>query len=372
MGSKKKTWRDHPELALVPLMTVVAREKAGQADAVLDNEARSFEPKPQNWPDMFNRFPKFAPDTAQRAKSANHPAMSSATGLFHSATSGAALDSWLRAAEVERTEGFELAEPGSRLEYGCWNLQARLLAYRWAKKNPQAERAGALAEYATAWLSLYWTLRALSIVVLPDGPMSLRCGARSQGVFDRTKQDIADSIAFGLPWRPRTKPHPLPDKAWLKSDEVLALEALRPEIEESAKPVRQRVPLQPDGGERWKEASGLAALVPKWPTLCPTWYLRTAEGVAVWCEKADLNSNTPGISAMIWNAGDPGKIFTMPSPSRDHIRQKKVPQVIQLLAGNRLHFKQSPPGKPEEFEGALPGGEVFYRLRHGEGGLEVK
>jgi hypothetical protein len=75
---------------------------------------------------------------------------------------------------------------------------------------------------------------------------------------------------------------------------------------------------------------------------------------------------------MILNTAETGEILTMPSRSRDHIRQKHVPQAVELVEGNRLHFKQSPPGRVEELEGTLPGGEVFYRLRHGEGGLEIK
>ena len=363
---KDKTWRDHPEVALVPMTALAARAQPGQEAAVLDGEARSYGAR--DWLEMFSRFPKFALDTASVGKSANHPAMNSGLGLLHPTTRGAALDSWARSAEVERTQGFELGEPGSRLEYGSWSLLGRLLAWRWATGSPG--EAGALAEYAASWLELYWTLRALSMTVLQDGPMSLRCGARSQGVFDRTKQDYADSIAFGLPWKWRTRPHPLPDKAWQKSDEVLALDALRPQIEASAGEVRQR--LSPgSAGESWKAARDLAGSAPKWPTLCPTWYLRTADGLAVWCEKADMNANTPGISAMIWHAGAPGTIVSMPSPSRDHIRQKKVPQECRRIEGNRLYFKQSPPGQPEELERDLPGGDVFYLARHGEAGLEV-
>jgi len=359
---KQKTWRDHPEVSLVPMMALAAQARPGQEAAVLDREARSAGAK--DWPEMFSRFPTFAPDTASVAKSANHPAMNSALGLLHPLTRNAAIDSWARAAEVERTQGFELGEPGSRLEYGCWSLLGRLLAWRWAKGN----EAGALADYAASWLSLYWTLRALSMAILPDGPMSLRCGARSQGVFERTKQDYADAIAFGLPWSWRTRPHPVPDKAWEKSDEVLALEALRPQIEASAEAVRRE--LSP-AGDGWKAARGLAVSAPKWPTLCPTWYLRTADGLAVWCEKADMNPNTPGISAMIWRSGEPGTIVSMPSPSRDHIREKTVPQECRRIEGNRLHFKQSPPGRPQELEEDLPGGEVVYLARHGEAGLEV-
>ncbi len=332
-----------PETTLVPLASKLATWiKRGERDIgrKLDAAARAFGAR--NWSALFSTFPKFRPGL-DWGRSANHPALNSGIGLWHPATAQAALQSWSTAAETERTLSFELGEPGSRI-YGAWNLLGRLLGLA----------APVTLGYFNDWLRLYWTLRRLSIVQFPDGPMSLRCGVRSQGVFDRTKQDFADSLAFSLPWRWRRKPHPLPDAHWEKSEEVVAFVALRERIVESARGITEDA----------RDA------VPRWPTPADSYYLRTQEGIAAWTTGADKNPNTPGISAMIWRP-NADSVVTCPPPSTAHIRGKKVPQTVEWdMATRRLHFTQRPPGTPHDLEVELPRGAVIYYVKHGQSGLE--
>lgn len=324
---------------LVPLVANLASSPPDQVESILARVS----PK-GDWPKFHSTLPRF-PDHFDFG-SPNIRAMASVCALHHPSTVDLGVVSWLRAAKLEREIGFELEEPGSRI-YRSWTLMARLLGFRWSQAHTHVE----LLAYFTRWLDLYWTLEFLAAVDLPDGIMSLRCGARSQGTFDRLKSDYALSIALDKPWKWRKKPHPLSDSAWKKSHEIIAFDALRSEIEKSSKKT---------------SIVGVLSSDASIPTIAPTIYYRTAEGLAVWCERADINGNTPGISAMVWANG---VLKTAPSPSRAHIRQKRVPQHIERL-GSTLHFRQEAPGIEEELELELPSGAVIYEVRHGNKGIE--
>lgn len=270
-------------------------------------------------------------------------------GLWHPATREGALASLRNGALLDRTIGFEKEEPGSRI-YGTWTLMGYLLAYRWAMTFKPADTAlDDVREYLSDWLRLWFSLRRLSMIVLSDGPFSLRCGARSQGTFGRTLADYADSIAFSVPWEWRGKPQP--DRYLAESDEVRTFNALTKEIKEHV------------------GSHTVPAGFPSWPTIAPTHYLKTSTGSAVWCERADINRNTPGISFMMWRDG---VLVAGPNPSRAHIRQKRVPQevTVEEHTGVRgLRFKRYPPGVPEDRWERLPDGEIVWCYIHDQGGL---
>lgn len=339
MAPKNKSAFSHPELTLLPLCRIVSQ---GGRDKEIDAYCRSVGAK--NWLDLFNRYPKFNETAINNGGSSNHPALNCGVGLCHTSTRDEAIEGWKRAAEMESsTIGFELNEPGSRLDYKTWSLIARLIGYR----ELGAEWCDG---YFDKWLRLYTGLELLSTVVLEDGPFSLRCGARSQGVFDRTKADYFITKVTYEKWSWRSKPHPLPDKSRQKSDEIVAIDNLSEVIDQ----------INTDDEN-----------LPNWPTLNPTHYYKTTGGLAVWCERADLNSNTPGISAMVYYFGEK-RLVTAPSPSRDHLRQKKVPQMVHFYEKDKiLHFEQSHPGRAERLDIPLPSGDLVYHIYHGPNGLET-
>ncbi len=325
---------------------------AGREPSLLDTLALA-SPWNRSWPDMYATLPRFLDH--MNFGSVNIKSLASGCGLWHRETRDAARQSWLNAAMLQRTIGFEMEEPGTRLLYASWTLEGHLLGYRYALAAGDTE----LINYFSSWLALWWKSRQLSMLVLPDGPMSLRCGARSQGVYNRTIADYADSIAFSIPWKWRAKPHSLPDQYLRTSDEAIAFDNLKQEIKASW-----------SSAERFEFESG------KWPIIAPMNYYRTSQGLAVWCEKADVNGNTPGISAMISYDGADNLTCCPNPPDRhapnSHKRQMMVPQSISYDAGNRvLSFTQSAPGIPENRRVKLPGGELVYHVRHGENGLEA-
>ncbi len=344
---------------LLEFLAEMARSPGREAE-ILERRAKA-SPWRSSWPEMYARLPKF-PDHLI-FNSPNIQALASGCGLWHPDTQEVALASWSRAADLETSVGFELVEPGSRI-YRGWSLLGRLAALRWALANPGV--GDPLLVYLSSWLDLYWTSESLASVEFVDGTISLRCGARSQGAFNRLKSDYPLSIALGRHWKWRRKPHSLPDQAWRKDADVLGFEGYLREIEFSSASVRDAWQAS-EGGSRRLIVQSIVTAAPKWPTIAPTVYRRTSEGLAVWCERSDINGNTPGIAAMISRLSG---METAPRPSRAHKRQKKVPQEIRR-EGAVLHFRQSAPGEPQEFDLQLPGGELFYEVRHGVGGLEM-
>lgn len=361
MTVKKKSTFSHPELSLLPLCRIVSQ---GGRDKEIDTYCRSVGAK--DWRELFDKYPKFNSERAiLDGASSNHPALNCAVGLCHSFTREESNEAWKRAAEMESsTIGFELNEPGSRI-YKTWSLISRLIGYR--ELGPEWNN-----RYFEKWLRMYVAVELLSTITLHDGPFSLRCGARSQGVFDRTKSDyfiskvMTHRVATNWNWRWRTKPHPLPDQAWKKSDEAVCIDSLY-DIYKGIAGYSNEFDFR-----HFFPVKSIVEICPSWSTMNPTHFYRTTEGLAVWCERADLNSNTPGISAMVYYF-DERRLVTAPSPSRDHIRQKKVSQQIHFDESNRLlHFEQSYPGRPETLDIPLPSGDLVYHIYHGPNGLETR
>lgn len=351
MTVKNKSAFSHPELSLLPLCRIVSQ---GGRDKEIDAYCRSVGAK--DWRELFDKYPKFGSERAiLDGASSNHPALNCAVGLCHSDTRNEAIAGWERASIMESlTVGFELNEPGSRI-YKTWSLIGRLIGYQ----ELGSEWGNG---YFKKWLQMYVAVELLSTVILPDGPFSLRPGARSQGIFDRTKSDYFIAQLAGFDWHWRTRPHPLADKAWQKSDEIHCVDGLRRSYTDLARHLNQSI------FSSGFPVESVMQMAPKWSTLNPTHFYRSENGIAVWCERADLNSNTPGISVMVY---DGNKVITAPSPSRDHLRQKKVPQSVTLAEGNAIRFLQSSPGREEELHIQLPAGEVVYHAYHGANGLEV-
>lgn len=358
MAAEKAKRQKKDDRILVSILREAAQRPGIEAE-VLERRAKA-SPWASSWPKMYSGLPKF-PDRLDFG-SPNIRALASACGLWHPETREVALASWRRAAALEEAQGFMLEEPGSRI-YRGWHLLGRLFALRWALSHPEEP---ALRVYLTRWLTLYWTVEALASVELDDGCRSLWCGPRSQGAFDRLISDYPLTLALGRPWKWHQKPHPLPDQSWKKGDDILGFDALRFEIDFSSEAIRDAWQSS-EGGSRRLIVHSLVSAAPKWPTIAPTVFRRTTEGLAVWCERSDINGNTPGIAAMIWR---PSGMETAPRPSRAHVRQKRVPQEI-LRSGDVLHFRQSAPGTAEEYDLALPGGELLYEVRHGAGGLAM-
>ena len=352
-----KTWRDHPELALVPISRLLAGSDPKSAPAALDTAARSF--GAASWGAMFEGYPLFRPDTASSDRSANHPALNSAIGLYHPQTAEKAAESWATALKVESTEGFELGEAGSRLEYRSWSLIARLLLFRAARSG--ILKSAELSAYAKDWLTMYWGLERMSTISTPVGPRSLRCGSRSQGAFGRMKSDYALSLASGANWHFVAGQ----DKYWKNSDEVKAFDSLKDELKASFSSLAGLE----DGSDRFLRT------MPNWPCLNETWYFRTSEGAAVWCdgevEGGDdvVNANTPGIAAMGFVEGT-NLVWALPPASDDHIRQKAVSEQVTTVRDGkvpvRLDYTVGGAGREMSLSRDLPKGRPEFLVVHGK------
>jgi hypothetical protein len=410
-GDKNRTWRSNPELLLVPLAARVASwlgtgQNEAEISRLLDNEAKEAgklvpkEGEPElDWPALYSQLPHFRDKIDW--SSPNQRALADGIGVVDPRTRPRALQGLANAAKLERTQGFELEEPGSRI-YRTWSANGRLIALAWALEHPgqtlDVDEQGAavtLDGYLRDWFHLLWAKMALSECPTPWGPRSLDTGARSQGVFGRTKLDYGYVIAMDREgeWRWQEKGDPAPDKFWGKEknpvDEVAVFRALRGVLQKSAQAVRTILAGGLDGGA----ARELAALSPRWPTLCPTWYMRTSRGVAAWIDNPELgpdandsvNSNTPSLGGFGAQEGD-AEPWSLPRPTRDHIRQKTVTLSIEpsdaqgrswtrdsdALAPARLHLAMGIGGKSlQEETQDLPGGDLLYIVKHGSAGLEI-
>jgi hypothetical protein len=333
----------NPEVVLVPLMADIAehlaRGEVSAIPAILDEAAKRLGFK--GWLEYYSTLPRFRP--GQPDGSPNHRAMSAACGLYHPETRADAVSAWEVAAEEERATGFEFNEPGSRI-YGTWSLDARLLLAAWP-----GSALGDLFAYASRWIGFKCHLDSMATIPFPGGLRSLRCGARSQGVFGPMKSDVALSLTIdGIVRYSRPQDGAFP-MFWKKSPEVRLIRAL--------------------------ESRLVSPRLYGFPSRITTYYLRTMEGVATWVDGSMINSNTPGISAMGANLDGSG-IWSLPPPGRDHVRQKKVTQDVTTIFDStgrpvRLEFVQGGAGRPLQLEQALPGGHVMYLMRHDKSGLEA-
>jgi hypothetical protein len=409
VSKENRTWRTNPELLLVPLSARVApwlgagKEEA-EISRLLDKEAKEAgelvkkEGEPTlDWPALYSQLPHFREEI--NWGSPNQRALTDGIGVIDPRTRPLALQFLADAARLERTQGFELEEPGSRI-YRAWSANGRLISLAWALKHPgqklYVDEQGAVVTldgYLRDWFHLLWAKMALSECATKFGPRSLDTGARSQGVFGRNKLDYAYVIAMQREgeWTWQTKNDPAPDRFWGEepADEVAVFRSLSGVLQESAAAVRTIVA----GGLNGGAARDLAALAPRWPTLCTTWYMRTSRGVAAWIDNPDLapdesdavNTNTPSVGAFGLEEGL-AEPWSLPRPSRDHIREKTVtisiepsdaqsrswPRESSAGAPAKLHLSISVDGRPpQEDTQDLPGGDLLYMVKHGPAGLEI-
>lgn len=351
------------ETTLVPLMAELARTPSlGRG---LTNQAAKLAGF-DGWPEFFSGAPRFR--RTLTGGSPNHQAMVAACGLYHPATFDEAVASWRVCAATEPLLGFEREEPGARI-YGTWSLEGRLLLLA----HPDTPMD--LKYSARNWLAMFWGLGALSAIPFGGGYRSLRCGARSQGVFGPMKSDVALTIAMGK--------EPVFGKGdkfppfWRKSPEVIAILALRGTIEDSSAAAEHLAYYPPNPFQT------MLLMPAAWASQATTWYMRTTGGVAVWLDEPERgegnddvpNKNTPGIAAM---GSDEHGIWSLPPPSRDHVRQKRVIEAVEVGRDGRdgggrpvrLHYHQGGSGRQMSITQDLPKGDMIYLVKHGPKGLE--
>lgn len=350
------------ETTLVPLMAELARTPSlGRG---LTNQAAKLAGF-DGWPEFFAGAPRFR--RTLTGGSPNHQAMVAACGLYHPATFDEAVASWRVCAETEPLLGFEREEPGSRI-YGTWSLNARLLLLA----HPDTPMD--LKDYARDWLAMFWGLGALSAIPFGGGYRSLRCGSRSQGVFGPMKSDVALTIAMGK--------EPVFGKGdkfppfWRKSPEVIAILALRGLIEDSSAAAEHLAYYPPNPFQT------MLLMPAGWTSQATTWCMRTTAGLVVWLDEPERgegnddvpNKNTPGIAAMGY---DENGIWSLPPPSRDHVRQKRVIEMVRTryspIFPSRpgwLDYHQGGAGRSMSISQDLPKGDMIYLVKHDPKGLE--
>jgi hypothetical protein len=381
--SKPKDRSKNPETILVPMMADVAEMLAkGVSDraiaAYLDGAAEDH--GFADFATLYRSMPRFVRFAEGKGgKSANHPAMSAGLGLFHPDTRDMALEDWEAAATLELGGvGFELNEPGSRLNYGSWSLAGRLLLARFLYREVPTDdyKVKRLLPYAKYWLQTWLQRAALAGTHVAEGApfRALTCGSRSGGFTGLIYADVAAAIGLRLSLRWSRDPAKGYPPFWKRSPEVRIFQALARELQEHGAAARAS---QLGRFKLWEFRSA-----------AETWYLRTSEGVAVWLDDIEApadnddagNSNTRAIAAMVHLYADRDvfpEVYTLPPAAEAavHIRSKAVHErVTTVWVGTRpvaLEYEQGGAARLMRTRQDLPKGEIVYLIRHGRNGWEV-